>query len=271
MLKELIKNITPVHLLGYLAAILLGIILCKLTVKKHEGFYSDPVINPQYTAAWGQDIFKSEDEYDKGSLLVSLKNPGKIMADTLMGQQNIRQFFHATYDEKFNIATINMAVATADLDKASVRLDMAKEKVSNARMALDLAAATLAFTIAQQAYAASNLATVDPSVAIRAGAAAGTIAVKLAQASQDVATAELRVKKMQNEQAIIEVELGEFKARFDMAMVALAKSKKELNEVMNFLEMSRESEYLKKRFYPFATQPSAQAKKECDALEPMRA
>lgn len=250
------------------AVIVLLLVLAFLRGATIEGFNES--IQTPASDNFGIDPFKQEDIYSKASLQTVQLYPGKLSADLLMSQQKQRQYMMAVLNEKVEKATARVAAARKEVDKASGRLNLAREKTKQTKRDLLFAEITVAFAVGSQIYAASNFVTIDPTVAIRAAGGAASAAKALAQASIKVDDLKKYKSKMENEEQNFSSDLIEYTALAEVAQTELTKVTKEFNEAREFFEMSAESEYIRKKFFPFASSAAGQTKKECDDIAPRR-
>ena len=249
-----------------LLVILLAIV--KRLTKTTEGFETETIPGTAHIA-YGMDVFKGEDVYDNQHLTDALSTPDRNAVNMLQSQQTQRQYMMAVLNEKNNLALANVTKATAEIAKAKVRLAWAQAHEDKAKNDLLLADKNLAQAIIMQTYTLSNQVSVDPSVIVKTAAAMATAIANVVMATEAQKTAKAWHESMKSERATLELELTAYTVAGAAEGGAQMKTQQTLNIVKGYYDMSAESEYVHKKFYPYNTKASYAQKQACDAFMPV--
>jgi hypothetical protein len=263
-----VKNIIILGLATLLLLVLLLIVRRLTCAKTTEGFETETIPGTAHIA-YGLDVFKGEDIYDKQHLADALSTPDRNAVNMLLAQQIQRQHMMAALDEKNNTAMANVALATGEVAKAKVRLAWAQAHEEKAKTDSIIADKNLAQAIIMQTYTLSNQVSVDPSVIVKTAAAMATAIANVVMATEAQKTAKAWHELMKSERAAFELELTAYTVAGAAAGGSQMKTKQTLNIVKGYYDMSAESEYVHKKFYPYGTKASYAQKAACDAFMPV--
>ena len=263
-----LKNIIILGLATLLLLVLLLIVRRLTCSQATEGFETETIPGTAHIA-YGLDVFKGEDMYDNQHLTDALSTPDRNAVNMLLAQQTQRQHMMATLDEKNNTAMANVALATTEVAKAKVRLAWSQAHEEKARTDLIMADKNLAQAIIMQTYTLSNQVSIDPSVIAKTAAAMATAIATVVMATEAQKAAKAWHESMKSERASLEAELTAYTVAAAAAAAAQMKTKQTLNIVRGYYDMSAESEYVRKKFYPYGTKASYAQKAACDAFMPV--
>jgi hypothetical protein len=263
-----LKNIIILVLAIFLLLILLAIVKRLTKPRATEGFETETIPGTAHIA-YGMDVFKAEDMYDKQRLTDALSTPDRNAVNMLQSQQTQRQYMMAVLNEKNNLALEDVSKATAEIAKAKVRLGWAQAHVERARNDSIMADKNLAQAIIMQTYTLSNQVSVDPSVIAKTAAAMATAIANVVMATEAQKSAKAWHESMKSERAALELELTAYTVAGAAAASAQMKTQQTLNIVKGYYDMSAESEYVHKKFYPYSTKASYAQKQACDAFMPV--